>query len=123
MNLNRRIRDIYGNSTSLLLVSKYGGMMLSVLTLVLYNRYVADVLTSVKAFDRDLLNRFTLQCKSFDIEAELVAETALAGEYILELPVDFKPRQRSDGKKIRFMDGLGCMRVLFARRLAAGKPA
>ena len=52
--------DLDENRRLLYLTSKYGGMLLSVLTLLLYNRYVSDVLSSVKAFEAHLLRSLDL---------------------------------------------------------------
>ena len=117
MELNQRLRATYGDAKGLFIVSKYGGIALSMMTLLLYNRYVSDVLTSAKAFDRRFLMGLQLGCRSFDIEAEMVAKTALAGEYILEVPINFKPRTRQAGKKIRLMDGIRCLKVLLTCRI------
>ena len=50
-DLSARLKQIYHNNWKLYLTSKYGGILLSTLTLILYNRYVTDVLSSVKAFE------------------------------------------------------------------------
>jgi hypothetical protein len=123
MDLNQRIRDMYGDAKGLFVVSKYGGIALSMMTLLLYNRYVSDVLTSAKAFDRRFLSSLDLKCRSFDIEAEMVAKTALAGEYILEVPMSFRPRTRQAGKKITFADGIRCLKVLLKCRILRRGPA
>jgi len=99
------------------MVSKYGGMVLSILTLLLYNKYVSDLLTSIKGFDIAVLRGLNLRSKSFDLEAELTAKLALRQYYLLELPVEYSPRTRLQGKKIRLSDGLRCIRELLRHKL------
>jgi len=117
-NLSERLMQIYENRRVLYLTSKYGGMLLSVLTLLLYNRYVSDVLSSVKAFDAHLLRSLDLRSNGIDLETEIVAKLSRKGEYMFELPVDYKPRSRSAGKKITARDGLKAILALFRYRVA-----
>ena len=117
-NLSERLMQIYENRRILYLTSKYGGMLLSVLTLFLYNRYVSDVLSSVKAFETHLLRSLDLRSNGIDLETEIVAKLSRRGEYMFELPVDYKPRSRSAGKKITASDGLKAILALFRYRVA-----
>jgi 2-phospho-L-lactate transferase/gluconeogenesis factor (CofD/UPF0052 family) len=117
-NLSERLMQIYENRRLLYLTSKYGGMLLSVLTLLLYNRYVSDVLSSVKAFETHLLRSLDLRSNGIDLETEMVAKLSRKGEYMFELPVDYKPRSRSAGKKITARDGLKAIFALFRYRVS-----
>ena len=110
-DLSDRLKNIYENNRRLYLTSKYGGIMLSVTTLLLYNRYVTDVLSSLKGYDAALLRSLALRSDGLDLETEIVAKLSQRREYLFEIPVDYKPRARSAGKKIRASDGL---RALFA---------
>jgi hypothetical protein len=116
-NLSERLMQIYENRRLLYLTSKYGGMLLSVLTLLLYNRYVSDVLSSVKAFETHLLRSLDLRSSGIDLETEIVAKLSRKREYMFELPVDYKPRSRSAGKKITAYDGIKAVLALFRYRL------
>lgn len=116
-SLTEHLRKIYADNPRLYLTSKYGGIMLSVLTLLLYNRYVTDVLTSVKGFDAKLLRELNLELNGRDLETEIVAKLALRNEFILELPVDYNPRTRAAGKKITIGDGVGALWSLVKNRL------
>jgi len=116
-NLSERLMLIYENRRLLYLTSKYGGMLLSVLTLFLYNRYVSDVFSSVKAFETHLLRSLDLHSDGIDLETEIVAKLSLKREYMFELPVEYRPRSRSAGKKITAVDGLKAILALFRYRL------
>jgi hypothetical protein len=105
-DLSDRLNQIYSNNWWLYVTSKYGGIMLSVLTLLLYNRYVTDVLSSVKGYDTNLLRSLDLKSNGLDLDAEIVAKLSRRREYIMELPVEYKPRTREAGKKIRTGDGV-----------------
>jgi len=123
INLTDRIRSIYGKARLAIMVSKYGGMILSTITLMLYNKYVADLLTSVKGFDAASLRPLHLHAKSFDLHAELTAKLALRQNYILELPVEYSPRPLARGKKIRVSDGIRCIFELFRAKLVKNDEA
>jgi len=116
-DLSGELKRIYQNDRTLYLVSKYGGMLLSVTTLLLYNRYVSDVLSSVKGYDAALLRSLELQSDGLDLETEIVAKLSMRREYFLEVPLDFKPRTRSAGKKIRSSHGLRALLALVRYRL------
>ena len=120
--LSDRLKTIYGNNWRLYLTSKYGGILLSVAVLLLYNRYVADVFSSVKGFDARLLQSLNLESSGLDLETEIVAKLSRRHEYILEVPVDYKPRTRAAGKKIRAGDGLRALTALLRFRWKRPKP-
>ena len=105
-DLDAHLRGIYGHSYGLYLLSKYGGILISILTLLLYNRYVTDSLTSLKAFDATLLRSLGLESDGVDLDTEIVAKLSRLRKYILEVPVEFTPRTKAQGKKIGVGDGL-----------------
>jgi len=116
-DLSERLKKIYDNNWRLYLTSKYGGMLLSVMALLLYNRYVSDVLSSIKGYDAHLLRSLALESNGLDLETEIVAKLAKRREYMLEMPVEYKPRPRSAGKKIRATDGLRAILALVRYRM------
>jgi len=116
-DLDAHLRGIYGKSYGLYVVSKYGGILISVLTLLLYNRYVTDSLTSLKAFDATLLRSLGLESNGVDLDTEIVAKLSRLRKYILEIPVEFTPRTKAEGKKIGVWDGLRAIQALVRYRL------
>jgi glycosyltransferase involved in cell wall biosynthesis len=116
-DLSERLKRIYNNNWRLYLTSKYGGILLSVATLFLYNRYVSDVLSSVKGYDAHLLRALALESEGLDLETEIVAKLARRREYMVEMPVEYKPRPQSAGKKIRSGDGLRALQALVRYRI------
>ncbi len=117
-DLSKRLKGIYQGNRLLYLTSKYGGLLLSVTTLLLFNRYVSDVLSSVKGYDAYLLRSLNLESDGLDLETEIVAKLSRKGEYMLELPVDYRPRTRTAGKKIRTGDGIKALLALVRYRLS-----
>ncbi|KAB8027999.1 2-phospho-L-lactate transferase CofD family protein [Fluviispira multicolorata] len=109
LNLDERIRYIYGNNYFGYFSSKWGGRVLSILTLILYNRYITDPLTSVKGFKTRFLKSLDLTSNGVELEMEIIAKTSKKMNYILETSISYKPRTRSEGKKTNVWDGIKCI--------------
>ena len=75
------------------------------------------MLTSVKVFDAQLLRKLELKASGRDLDTEIAAKLALRQEYVLELPVDYSPRTRSQGKKITLANGLKAFWMLLRCRI------
>lgn len=112
VNLGERIRSIYGDRHVDYLASKYGGMALSIASLFLYNRYITDPLSTLKAYDKGLLVSLNLVSNGVNLECEILGKIARREEYILEVPVQYFPRTKEQGKKIRFWDGVQALAAL-----------
>jgi len=68
-----------------------------------------------------VLDGIRLRCVGFDFEPELTARLLLAGRRILEVPISYSPRRVDEGKKIRWVDGVDALWVLFRCRLTGGE--
>lgn len=108
-NLSKQISKIYKNNFLGYLVSKYGGMILSISCLLFFNRYVSDPLTTFKAFRTRTLNNLNLKSNGVNLEMEIIAKISRTEKYILEIPVKHFPRRKDEGKKITIFDGLNCV--------------
>jgi glycosyltransferase involved in cell wall biosynthesis len=67
---------------------------------------VTDVETCYKAFRAPILKNLSLSSKRFGMEIELTALASRTKARFLELPISYAPRNVSEGKKIRFSDGM-----------------
>lgn len=117
-DLDGRLKRIYGDSALLYRMSKYGGMLLSALMLVFFNRYITDTLTTLKGFDGKLLRSLDLKGDGLDLEMEILAKISRRHEYVLEVPVEYRPRTRAEGKKTTVFDGLHAAAALLKYRWA-----
>jgi len=116
-SLNQQIRDIYGKGNLFsFIIGKYGGILVSITSLLLFNRFVTDPFSTLRAYDANLLKEINPIRTGVDMDAEIIAKACLKGEYIMEIPVNFKPRQRIDGKKIVLKDGLATIWTLLRHR-------
>ncbi|MBF0602292.1 MAG: YvcK family protein [Nitrospirae bacterium] len=117
LNVSQVIKKIYGNNVSMYLVSKYGGYILSFFSWLLFNRYLSDPLSSLKAFDSGLLRSLPLKSKGMDLDLEIIARVHQSQTYILEVPVDYTPRTLAEGKKSTVAAGLLALYRFVACRL------
>jgi len=96
---------------------------LTVVTNLLFGARITDMETCYKIMRTDVARSLALQSNRFDIEPEITAKLLLAGHAILERPVVFKPRQRHEGKKIGWRDGVHALRVLVGYRFSVWRPS
>jgi len=83
-----------------------GARFLTDLTNLLYGAGIHDVATCYKAFRRTLLTKFNFECQRFEFCFEVSAKLCRLGERIWEVPISYRPRNKRQGKKIRYSDGL-----------------
>ena len=73
---------------------------------LLFRTKLTDIYTCYKLFPANLIKSFKLNSHGFEIEAEMTAKILNKGLIIKEVPISYNPRKFSQGKKIRFKDGL-----------------
>jgi dolichol-phosphate hexosyltransferase len=85
---------------------------------VLFNVYIADIMTCHKVVRTDLLAGLGLHASGFTIEPEITARLVQRGERIYELPVNYRARSSEEGKKLTSRDGLRVLGTLLRCRLS-----
>jgi glycosyltransferase involved in cell wall biosynthesis len=73
---------------------------------VLTNLHLTDMETCYKLARTPLLKSLRLRANRFDIEPELTIKLAATGARFYEIPISYSPRDRAQGKKIGWVDGL-----------------
>ncbi|MGI9080046.1 MAG: glycosyltransferase family 2 protein [Acidimicrobiales bacterium] len=79
---------------------------LSLVTDVLYDTTLTDMLTGYKLFDRGVLDGVTLTADDFGFEAEFTAKVLRQGNRIYEVPVRYVPRGPAEDRKFAWLDAL-----------------
>ena len=97
--------------------TRLANRFLTGLTNVLFAARLTDMETAYKVFRRDVFERVRLRCVGFDFEPEFTAQVLLAGERIVEVPVEYTPRRADEGKKIGWSDGFDAIYALLKCRL------
>jgi 2-phospho-L-lactate transferase/gluconeogenesis factor (CofD/UPF0052 family) len=106
---NERLRKIYEGNWGIYVLSKWGGFVLTILAGIRFKRWLSDPLTSVKGFHKVTQDKITLKGNSLNWDTRLIVDAYAQGIPILEVPVDFAPRNRLMGKKVRVKDGLAAL--------------
>lgn len=84
----------------------WGGKMVGFITRLLYGGNVKDVNNGYKVMTRDLWNSLNLKSDRFQICEEITAKLLKRKEKIIQIPTQYFPRTKSQGKKLGFKDGI-----------------
>jgi glycosyltransferase involved in cell wall biosynthesis len=95
-----------------------GNKTVTLVTNILFNCWISDVMTCFKAMHTDLFRSLALQERGFAIEPEIAARVLRAGERIHEVPIVYRARSREAGKKLTAVDGLRVLRTLVRCRIS-----
>ncbi len=90
---------------------------LTLLTRVLYGARLTDMETCYKVFRREVVEELRLESNRFEFEPEITAKVLRNGIQIVEEPIRYRARTRSQGKKIGWRDGLHAVAVLLQCRV------
>lgn len=83
---------------------------------VLYGVRLTDIATCYKAMRTDLLRRLEPECRRFAFDVEISCKLVNRRIPIVERPISYRPRYKSDGKKIRWRDFFTSMAAIFYYR-------
>ena len=124
--LSKRADVVYGSRyTKGLFGSKYaqqswpaylGGRSLSIAALLCTGRYLTDTVTALKLFPRALLDELDLQTTGFELDHEITSKVLARGLRIVEVPIQYFPRSREEGKKIGAKDWIRGLRTFWRYR-------
>ena len=91
-------RRLHGRSTY------WANRVLNFTCNVINGIHLTDMNTCYKMMRTDVARRLDLQSRGFAMEPEITTKLARMNVPISELPISYKPRDTSEGKKIRKMD-------------------
>jgi hypothetical protein len=87
------------------------------LTSFLFNAWVSDIETCFKMAHTQLWRSLRLRSNGFGIEAETTAKVLRSRHRIWEVPINHSARSRSEGKKLRWEDGVEGLWIVLRIRL------
>ncbi len=108
LTYNPRFRKIY----------YYGGKFITVVTNILFGTNLTDVNTCYKLYPTGFLRSLDLQEKRFAFCEEATAKTLRRGIIITEVPISYRPRSKTEGKKLRVTDGARAVMTLLKNRFS-----
>jgi glycosyltransferase involved in cell wall biosynthesis len=83
-----------------------GNWIIIRLTNFLYGQNMTDYEGGYKAFTASLARSIPVSANSFEFDNELICKSIKRGYKIAEVPIHYKPRLYSEGKKISWRDGM-----------------
>ena len=90
---------------------------------VFFGTRLRDPFTMYKVFRRDCLSGLRFECNRFDFDFEIVLKFLRKGYKPLEIPVNYRSRSFTEGKKVSFLrDPLTWLRALVKFRLVEVDP-
>jgi glycosyltransferase involved in cell wall biosynthesis len=95
-----------------------GNRGVTLVTNVIYNSWLSDIMTGHKAIETELFRSLELRERGFAIEAEITARLLKRGVRIYEVPIVYRARGREEGKKLTSLDGVRVIVTLLRCRIA-----
>jgi dolichol-phosphate hexosyltransferase len=95
-----------------------GNRLFTLLANVLFDAYLSDLHTCLKLIPLATFKRLSLTAMGFGLDTEVTAVMLRLGIRPFEVPVSYYGRSHSQGKKITWRDGVGCLRILMRVRLS-----
>ncbi len=93
-----------------------GGIFITKITNILYGTSLTDEATCYKVFKTDVIKDIKLEYDCFGFCPEVTAKLARKNIRIREVPISYFPRSKSDGKKIKWTDGVKAIWILLKYR-------
>ena len=78
--------------------------------------WISDLMTGYKLYNRSLFNNWLPETSGFETDHEITLRILNSGGKIIEVPIRYSPRNKEEGKKIRFTDGVIAFRTIFKFR-------
>jgi glycosyltransferase involved in cell wall biosynthesis len=97
-------------------IRRFANYFLTFTTNLLFGTKLTDMETAYKVFTKEVAQVLKLEANRFEIEPEITAQIARKGFKILEVPISYRPRTKSEGKKIKWKDGVKALWTLLKYR-------
>lgn len=90
--------------------------VLTILSNIINNQKLTDAHTCYKMFNSNIFKKIKLEENDFSFCPEITTKIALLKIKIKEIPIKYNGRNYSEGKKIKFIDGVKAIITLFKYR-------
>jgi dolichol-phosphate hexosyltransferase len=94
-----------------------GNKAVTMVANVIFNSWLADIMTCHKAMSTDIWRELRLGAQGFELEGEITARVLASGRRVYEVPITYRARGREEGKKLTGMDALRVIATLARERL------
>lgn len=100
----------------------YGGLFICKIFNLLFGTKLADITTCYKLFPRNLISKLIyLPSNDFVFDAVELTYCLIMNGKIVEVPIDYRPRSRKEGKKINWRDGVRCLLSMLKIKFSRGQ--
>jgi glycosyltransferase involved in cell wall biosynthesis len=97
-------------------VQYFGNKLLTIITNLLFGIMLTDMETCYKLIPGDFVRKLQIKSPKFDFEPEITAKILKSGLKLKEVPIHYKGRKYSEGKKITWKDGFAALWTLLKFR-------
>jgi len=94
----------------------WGNRFLTFVANLLYGGALTDMETCYKVFRADVIKNIQIRANRFEFEPEITAKVLKRGHKIVELPISYYGRDKVEGKKLSWRDGIGTLWALLKYR-------
>ena len=99
------------------LVYLWGNKFVTFVANLLYGAALTDMETCYKVFRADVIKNIQIRANRFEFEPEITAKVLKRRHKIVELPISYYGRDRAEGKKLSWRDGIGALWTLLKYRV------
>ena len=93
-----------------------GNKAVTMVANVIFNSWLADIMTCHKAMATDVWRSLDLRARGFELEGEITARVLASGRRVYEVPITYRARGREEGKKLTGMDAARVIATLVRER-------
>jgi dolichol-phosphate mannosyltransferase len=86
------------------ITSWIANLSLTILVLILYQKFISDTLTGYKIYPTSFLKSLDIKTSGFETDHEITVSLIEKKMKIVEVPISFSPRGLEEGKKIGLLD-------------------
>jgi glycosyltransferase involved in cell wall biosynthesis len=105
-----------GNYEKMSTLHYFGNKLLTLITKIFFGVMLTDMETCYKLVPGDFIRGIDIKSDRFDFEPEITAKILKSGLRIKEVPISYKGRAFSEGKKITWRDGFKAVYTLIKFR-------
>ena len=114
---NKRLFPFIGKHSQQGIGPWLASIILTIFVFILYGRWITDTLTAYKIYPRKVLKNMNIRTNGFETDHEITAKLIQKGINIHEVPINYQPRSKAEGKKIRMIDGIIAIWTLIKFRI------
>ena len=105
-----------GNYEDMSNLHYFGNKLLTIITNVFFGVMLTDMETCYKLVPGNFIRGLDIKSPRFNFEPEITAKILKSGMKIREVPISYKGRSHSEGKKITWRDGIAAVATLIRFR-------